>query len=164
MSVWSDAFDAAFTGASPSYAAVAQAVEDRCGRTVTEAWLAARMDEAMGYVWLYAPCRRSDWLTPADLPRPAQAVLGAMLSRSATNPDGIRTIQAGEFSQTWAGSSAGLESMFTPDEKRLIAALAGCTRGRSTRATVDPPIPGYAGVTQALEDSRPQPWEVRDGR
>ena len=163
MSVWSDAFDAAFNPDTPQWQPLVDAVEYRTGRVVTQDWVASRVDDAMAQLRLYAPCKRTLWLTPADLPADVAGVLGAALSRTATNPDGIRTIQAGEFSQTWAGSGSDLSGMFTPVEQRVIGVAAGCGSVRSVRGVVDAPIPGFAGVTDALEQSRPQPCEVRDG-
>ncbi len=99
MSAWSDAFDAAYSEPA-DWAPLASLLSARTGKTVDDGWLSATIDEVFVHVMLSAPCRVSDWIDPTYMPAPVQAVLSAVLSRVAANPDGVRTIQMGEFSQT----------------------------------------------------------------
>lgn len=157
MNIWTEAF-----AAGP--AAVSQLISARTGTLVSSEWVATRLDEGMAHLWLAAPCKRREWLGPEVLPDVVAAVFGAMLSRQATNPDRIRTVQMGEYSQTWAGSEAGSDELFYPVERRVIAAEAGCGGPglRSVAATVDPPITGFPHVIAELENTRFQPEVIRD--
>ena len=149
MSSWSEAFNAAATG---DYTPLASVVSERVGRPVEATWLASRVDDALGLIMLYAPCKRGEWVSCANWPATVQTVVGAALSRSAANPDGIRTVQMGEYSQTWAGNLTGSDELFSPVEKRVIAVASGCGESglQSVRATVDPPIPGIPAPTTDL--------------
>lgn len=146
MSVWTDAFIAAYDP-SPDWSSLATLMSTRTGKTVTEAWLQANLDEAFGHVMYYASCQdtgdsETGWANPGDLPDRVASVLVSLLARATSNPEGVRTIQLGEFSQTWAGSVGGPDGPVTPKEQLIIGRIAGCPGGIVSVETVSPPILG----------------------
>jgi hypothetical protein len=127
MSVWADAFDAAYAVDPPNFATLAGLVSSRVGQTIDPAWIAASVDEIITHVLHEAPCREDEWTDPTLMPPPVQAVVASVLSRVAANPQGVRTIQMGEFSQTWAGSVTG-----------IIARQSGCGGGGLLSVETEP--------------------------
>jgi len=137
MSVWSDAFDAAYD-ITPDFSPLADLLTIRSGKSVEPEWVSATIDEAFVHVMQYAPCKQSEWEVPTDLPERVQAVLGSVLTRVAGNPEGIRTVQMGEFSQTWAGTVTGPGDLITGVEQRIIGAAAGCPSGGIVSVPTEP--------------------------
>lgn len=141
MSAWTVAFSAAYAG-TPDWSPLAALMSTRSGKSVSEEWLQANIDEAFAHVMNHAPCQV--WANPGELPPVSAAVLSAVLSRSASNPEGVRTIQMGEFSQTWAGSINGPGGLLTDEEARMVSRDAGCQGGFSSVELVPTPILGRA--------------------
>lgn len=141
MTVWTDAFADAY-GDVPDWSTLASLMATRTGKTVTEAWLQANIDEAFAHVMFYAPCKVTAWADPSDLPATVASVLVSLLARATSNPEGVRTIQMGEFSQTWAGSIHGDGGPVTGKEIQIITRASGCQDGFQTVSVVPTPILG----------------------
>ena len=150
MSVVSDAFESACAG---DYQPLADLISQQAGQPVTPEWVEAALELAMPLILAAAPCKQGEWVTFCDIPPELQPIMLSLLLRVAVTPTGgIRTIQLGEFSQTWSDTGASL----SVDERELISALAGCGSVRggliSVRAVVDPPIPAiHAPADQGYE-------------
>ena len=155
-----DAFDAACEE-PPNYQPLIDLIEARTGQLVTEEWVESSLEMLMGLVWFYAPCKRDEWTTVCSVPSEIVGALAALLCRWTVNPSGIRTLQAGEYSQTWANE--GVTGGFTTIEQQIISQAAGCGSGGliSVRGTVDKPIPGYGNLNERLEEAQEQPRDVR---
>lgn len=143
MSVVSDAFEAAC--ADPAdYQPLADLISEHSGTPVSPEWVEAALELAMPIIWVAAPCKVEEWQTFCQIPPVLQPVIFALIVRTAVTPvGGIRTIQLGEFSQTWQDSG----SQLTGSEIDLIGQIAGCGRRgglTSVRAFVDPPTPGWS--------------------
>lgn len=121
-------------------------IEARTGTRPSSAWVSAVIGEVMAHIRRYAPCRRSEWITPADLPPDTATVLLAVLKREQDNPNGIRTEQAGEYSITYAGAIPTTGSPLTPDEVAIVKADAGCNRGQNNSV----PIYGLPTIPQTI--------------
>ena len=106
------------------------------------AWVDSVFVEAMAYVRLLAPCKRSVWTDWVSLPSDVQAVITSAMARVALNPRGIRQETIGEYSYTVAGQSAVDGGFFSAPEARIIGAAAGCGGSvRTVRLTLDPVLP-----------------------
>lgn len=104
-------------------------------------WVDAVFSEAMAYVRLLAPCKRSVWVDWASLPEDIQSMVTSGMARVANNPRGIRQETIGEYSYTVAGNSAVDGGFFTPTETRIISAVAGCGGGiRTVPMTFEAPL------------------------
>ncbi len=142
MSKWTDAFALAY-GDPEDWTQLSALMTVRAGKPVTEEWLQANIDEAFSHIVYYAPCREGEWLDAADLPATVATVLVSLLARASSNPEGVRTIQMGEFSQTWAGSIHGDGGPVTQKEIQMISRAAGCQDSGLQVVTVSPtPILG----------------------
>ncbi len=157
---WSDALDAVCED-PPNYEPICDLIEARTGQEVTPEWVEASLEMVMTLVWYYAPCRREDWDTVCALPQEIVGVIAAILYRWTVNPSGIRTLQAGEYSQTWANE--GVSAGFTELEQSIISQVAGCGSGGliSVRGSVDAPIPGFGPITRNMEEAQDQPKDER---
>lgn len=138
MSVWADAFDVAYASEPLNFVDLAGLLSDRVGQTVSPDWVAASIDEVLAHVLLQAPCKDGDWTDPTMMPAPVQAVVASVLVRLAANPQGVRTIQMGEFSQTYAGSVTGSGDMLTSLERRIVARQSGCGSSGIVSIEVEP--------------------------
>lgn len=138
MSVWADAFDAAYAVEPLDFTSLASLLSARVGQTVDADWVAASIDEVMAHVLLQAPCKDDEWTDPTVMPAPVQAVVASVLCRLAANPQGVRTIQMGEFSQTYAGSVTGSGDMLTSLERRIVARQSGCGSSGIVSIEVEP--------------------------
>lgn len=125
MSAWGDAFDSAYSVEPADFSLVAGLVGDRIGQEVSPSWVAAGIDEVLSHILVQAPCKDEEWLDPTAMPVPVQAVVASILCRLAANPQGVRTIQMGEFSQTYAGS-VGSGDLLSPIERRIVDRYSGC--------------------------------------
>ena len=140
MSVWADAFDAAYAVEPGDFGPLADLLSDRVGQPVTQAWVESAIGEVLNHVGLHAPCKSEEWLDPTNMPVPVQAVVASALSRLAGNPQGVRTIQMGEFSQTYAGSVYGSGDLLTSLEQRIVARHSGCGGGGLVSVELVPPM------------------------
>ena len=137
--------------------AFSAAVAARTGQTMDDALLEQLLMETMAYVRLLAPCKRSVWLTWADLPEDIQAIVVASASRTVENPNNIRQQTIGEYSVTYSGAGEFNNGPFSNSETRIITALAGCGGGLKTvtMLTPDPvdigPLDDYYGLLDPKE-------------
>ena len=117
---------------------LAQAIEDRTGQPVDEAWLETVVNELMAYIRMLAPCKRDEWETIEDLPSDITAILVAAIARIMLNPRNLRQETIGEYSYTVGTGGNG--DMFTDLERRVISSIAGCGGSfKSVRMGVTPP-------------------------
>lgn len=143
-------FSAAYA-ADPQWGGLLDTIEARTGTRPTEKWVEAVAGEVMAHIRRHAPCRRSEWVTPADLPDDTATVLLAVLKRELDNPNGIRTEQAGEYSVTYAGAVPTTGSPLTADEVAIVKADAACSQAGGNAApiaglpTIGATIPADAG-------------------
>jgi hypothetical protein len=106
---------------------LAAAIEARTGQPVDADWLEQASAEAMAYVRLMAPCKKSEWTDFASLPPDVQAIFVAALARSADNPRGIKQETIGEYSYTLvSGAGSSSTGPFSPSEQRIITSSSGC--------------------------------------
>lgn len=131
-----------------SWDALLDMIEARTGKRPSAAWAASVAGEAMAHIRRYAPCRRDEWLTPADLPPDTATVLLSVMVRTLDNPTGIRTEQAGEYSITYAGQVPTTGAPLTVEEAAIIKADAKCGRGQGNSV----PIAGLPTIPQRLPD------------
>lgn len=145
MSVWTDALENAYD-VTPDWDDLSTLISTRARQDVSTDWLQATIDEAFAQVMLHAPCREEGddaWEDPSDFPESVASILASVLVRMVNNPDGVRTVQMGEFSQTWAGSTDA--GWLTPQQTRIVARAAGCSEGFQS-VSVEP-TPLLTGLT-----------------
>lgn len=120
--------------------ALTAAVAARNGQPVDEDWLEQALAEAMAYVRLLAPCKRSTWVGYSDLPADVQSVVIASLARAADNPRGIKQETIGEYSYTLVSGANSETGPFNRAEARIITGNSGCG-GQLTSVTMTlPPL------------------------
>lgn len=128
--------------------ALLDTIEARTGKRPSEQWAASVAGEAMAHIRRHAPCKRDEWITPADLPPDTATVLLSVMVRTQDNPTGIRTEQAGEYSITYAGQVPTTGSPLTDDETAIIRADAKCGKGQGNSV----PIVGLPTIPQRLPE------------
>ena len=157
---WVAAFQSAYS-LSPSWAELSALVSTKAGVAVSEPWLQANVDAAFAHVMLYAKCRYRVWLDPSYLPPLTAAVLGAILARVSSNPQGVRTLQTGEFSQTWASVSPG--ELVQSDESKIIELESGCP-STSLYTLRTSPTRGLGRTPDVGQEERQRELERSTGR
>lgn len=145
MNIWANAFNYAYRNPADWSILATLMSNRRSGTVFTEEWLQTNVDEAFAHLMEYAPCKAAEWLSPAHLPNSLASILASILARSHSNPDGVRTVQMGEISKTFAGSVFSEDGPVTMKEAEIISRAAGCPDQSLQYVTVTPtPVFGAA--------------------